>query len=124
MVARLRVFEPEYDQSEDASRLLELDGLFHTDIARLAQNPELEKFLANLNGRIRFVRLLDLKNMVDASGTVNEDDRITAHKKILTIIAERNEDAAVATMRRHIERRQEEATEAVARAFTAIYAGE
>lgn len=123
LVETLRVFEPEYDQSGDAGRLLELDELFHTEIAKLSKNPELQKFLTNLNGRIRFVRLLDLKKMLGAAGTVNEDARITAHQNILSLISKRNEEAAVNAMRRHIERRREEAADAVARAFIAIYAG-
>jgi len=121
VVSVLRAFEPEYAQSTDPSRLLELDELFHSEITKLSKNPELERMLANLNGRIRFVRLIDLKNMYGNRGALREDAQISNHKKILTLFAERDEQAATSAMRKHIERRREETTEAVARAFAEIY---
>jgi DNA-binding GntR family transcriptional regulator len=121
LVERLRAFESEYESCEDAGRLLELDELFHVEIARLSENLELVRILENLNGRIRFVRLIYLKNRSFDRQSSPQDSDILAHKSILSRIAEKDIEGAVTAMRRHIKRRKEETIEAVAKALAQIY---
>ena len=121
LIRDLRAIEPEYQTCKDPARLLELDEQFHMAIAKAAKNPELERILANLNGRIRLVRLIDLKTMGERESPKPDAGHISAHQGILTHIAERDEAAATLAIRKHIERRREQTTEAVAKAFAAIF---
>lgn len=119
LTAYLDRTQSDYQQSTDIVALLEMDEGFHTRLCALSGNPEFTRILANINGRIRYVRSINLKQM-RASGIVT--DRLSAHRTVLDALIRRDAVQAVAAMRAHIERRREQATEAVRRAFADIYA--
>ena len=122
ILEKLRAMEPEYDSCADPDRLLELDEEFHNQITLLSGNPELMRMLANLNGRIRFLRRIDLRNMSKAR--LESHTHSSAHREILAGLERRDEFAVVDAMRKHIERRREELTEVVTSAFAEIYFGD
>lgn len=115
--------EPGYHQSTDIAELVRTDEDFHLYIIRLSQNDELLRLLENLNGRIRYVRSIGLKTIRTTPREPPETPgvRLTAHRRILEALIARDTDMATATMRAHIERRWEEATEAVRIAYSQIY---
>jgi len=77
--------------------------------------------LENLNGRIRFVRSVNLKSIHDTERSLRAQTRLSAHRRILEALLTRDADQAGQIMRSHIERRWEEATEAVQKAYAQIY---
>lgn len=119
LVAYLDRTEGAYIRSTDPVELLEMDEGFHVRLCALAGNPEFDSILANINGRIRYVRSIDLKQM-RASGAVSE--RMSAHRRVLQSLMSRDKVAAIGAMRAHIEKRRDQATEAVRLAFADIYA--
>ena len=112
--------EPGYYQSTDIGELVQTDEDFHLYIARLSHNDELLRLLENLNGRIRYVRSIGLKT-IRTTPPEPPGARLSAHRRILDALIARDADAATTTMRAHIERRWEEATEAVRIAYSQIY---
>ena len=114
--------EPHYETCRSAAELLEMDEDFHIRLARLSGNSELVGMLRNINDRIRYVRLIDLKMIAAKKQIVkNHGAQLSAHRVILNALAARDEAAAVLAMRNHIERRREEATEAVRIAYSQLY---
>ncbi len=112
--------EPEYESATELEELLALDESFHSRLVQLSGNSELQRMLKNLNGRIRYIRLIDLKRMRDqAEGRAPGD--VTAHRQVLQGLAARDVEAATQALRNHIEKRREEATEAVRIAFSQLY---
>ena len=106
------------DQADsDANRLdlLEMDEAFHLSLVRLSGNAELERMLANVNGRIRYVRMIGL----NASDGVTA--QVEAHRQIVCALQARDGATAEAALRDHIEMRKEDATQAVRNAFSEIY---
>ncbi|MEZ5811975.1 MAG: GntR family transcriptional regulator [Rhizobiaceae bacterium] len=105
--------EAAYSSSSSPQELVELDEAFHLAIVRMARNVELERLLANVNARIRYVRWIDM----------SERRGITpaAHVRIAEALAARDEQRAVAELRAHIGKRSEEATEAVRIAYSQLY---
>lgn len=114
--------EPHYETCDSAVELLEMDEDFHIRLARLCGNSELVGMLRNINDRIRYVRLVDLK-MIAAERQIakNQGAQLSAHRVILNALSARDEATAVLAMRNHIERRREEATEAVRIAYSQLY---
>lgn len=112
----LREMESLYRSSDDPLELLKVDEAFHLKLVELSGNSELVRLLANVNDRIRYIRLIDLKNMRDRNGGDPE-----AHNKIVQALLRRDAVAAEAAMRSHIEKRREQATEAVRTAFSQLY---
>lgn len=96
--------------------LLEQDEAFHIGIARLSKNAELVRLLENLNQRIRYIRLIYLKSRKQPAAMIPP-----AHRKILNALLARDVDTAAMAMRKHIERRREEAAEAVRIAYSQLY---
>ena len=84
-------------------------------LTRLSRNAELANMLDNINGRIRYVRMIGL-NMERGAAS-----RMSAHRAILDALADRDEPRALATLRAHIALRKEDATRAVREAFSHIY---
>ena len=105
--------EAAYSGSSSAEALVELDEAFHLRLVTMASNPELERILANINARIRYVRWIDM----------GERRGITpaAHVRIVEALAARDEARAVEELRSHIGKRSEEATQAVKAAFSQLY---
>lgn len=113
--------EPQYRQCTDIGELVQSDEAFHLYIARLSQNDELLRLLENLNGRIRYIRSIGLKTIRATAPSEPPLTRLSAHRRISDALVARDVDAATSAMRRHIERRWEEATEAVRIAYSQIY---
>lgn len=114
--------EPEYDSCKDPVRLLSMDEDFHMHMIRLSANDELVRMLDNVNGRVRYVRLVNLSSLLAGNNlTVGNNAKLAVHRTILNAVAARNRDAAVDAMRGHIARRREEATEAARIAYSQLY---
>lgn len=116
-IAEVRSFlqetEAAYSSSSSPQELVELDEAFHDRIVRMAKNGELERLLANVNAKIRYVRWIDMSERRGITPS--------AHVRIVEALAARDEAAAVAEMRSHIGKRSEEATEAVRIAYSQLY---
>ena len=122
VVAHLDKTEPEYGNIDDPVELLAMDEEFHIRLAKLSGNDELVRMLENLNGRIRYVRLINIKNLRSESPvTIGEDAKLSVHRTILNALSQRDSTRAIRATRNHIERRREEATEAVRIAFSQLY---
>lgn len=119
LLAHVEAAATEYAASDDAARLLEMDEAFHLEIAALSGNNELRRMVENLNDRVRFIRLMFMKRMVE-DGRPRES-RVTAHRSIAATIASGDEAAAAQVMRAHIERRREDAAQAVRVAYSQLY---
>ncbi|CUH88097.1 Carbon starvation induced regulator [Phaeobacter sp. CECT 5382] len=112
--------EPDYQTVTELEELLALDESFHTRLVQLSGNHELQRMLKNLNGRIRYIRLIDLRRMRDqAEGCAPGD--VSAHRRVLEGLVARDAQAATEALRNHIEKRREQATEAVRIAFSQLY---
>ncbi len=113
VITFLRETETAYSSASSSQHLVELDEAFHLRVVRMAKNHELERILANVNARIRYVRWIDM----------NERRGITpaAHVRIAEALAARDETLAVKELRDHIGKRSEEATEAVRTAYSQLY---
>lgn len=112
--------EPDYQTVTELEELLALDESFHTRLVQLSGNHELQRMLKNLNGRIRYIRLIDLRRMRDqAKGCAPGD--VSAHRRVLEGLVARDAQAATEALRNHIEKRREQATEAVRIAFSQLY---
>lgn len=103
-------------KAPDAADLLDQDEGFHIGIARLSQNTELVRMLENLNLRIRYIRLIYLQTRTTPPPTIPP-----AHRTILNALLARDSELCTATMRKHIERRREDAAEAVRTAYSQLY---
>ena len=101
------------DGGRSAAELVALDEEFHMRIAAMAGNSELSRILDNLNGRIRFVRWIDM----DARRPTTQAE----HATILQSIRDRDGDRAAEVMASHISRRREEIVEAVREGFARLY---
>ncbi len=100
----------------DASvdELVRLDEAFHDRIAAMAGNAELQRMLANLNERIRFIRWIDMEN-------VGRDATQREHADILEALAARDAAAGDQHMAGHIALRREQIVEAIKQGLARIY---
>ncbi len=117
----LRAVEPRYVNSTDTDELLTIDEEFHIRLAALSGNAELISMLKNLNDRIRYIRMIDLKRMRRGDHPEHEVVQLSAHCLILKALEQRDIPAADNAMRNHIERRREQAIEAVQLAYAQLY---
>ncbi|UUX48938.1 GntR family transcriptional regulator [Nisaea acidiphila] len=110
----------EYRPGTPPEILVKLDEEFHLRLTALSGNAEMVRMLENMNGRIHYVRLIDLKALSERDGP----DVVTTdpHKRILDAVKRRDPDAAQEAMRAHIERRLEAITQTVRSAFAQLYA--
>ncbi|MBV1863208.1 MAG: GntR family transcriptional regulator [Rhodobacteraceae bacterium] len=121
-LAYLDEIEPTYHGCPDVPKLLQMDEEFHTHLAELSGNSELVRMLENINVRIRYVRLINLKMLHEAKKTMpGRDVKLSAHRVIVEAVRARDTKAAVAALRQHIERRQSETTDAVRIAYSQLY---
>lgn len=122
LLAYLDGIEQEYDLCGDPVALVQMDQTFHVKLAELSGNPEFVRTLLNVNDRIRYVRMIDLKAMRESRSTdVPSPQRLSAHRQIAEALRVRNETAAMTALRSHIERRREQTTAAVRNAYAQIY---
>ncbi len=119
LAAWLDRIAPDYTTETDAARLLDMDEGFHRRLVTLSRNAELARLLDNLNDRIRYVRMIDLRAM--QRGKAARPDMMSAHRRILEALTSRDADAASRAMRAHITRRRDEAAQAVREAFAQLY---
>lgn len=94
--------------------LVSLDEKFHDMLAQLSGNNELRRILNELNGRIRFVRWINMEQ-------IGRGKTQAEHAAILQALRDKDADAAEACMRSHISQRtaqiKESITEGLARIF-------
>ncbi|WP_260987675.1 GntR family transcriptional regulator [Roseomonas gilardii] len=83
---------------------LQRDEEFHLRIARLTRNPEFIRTLENINGRIHFVRWIDLRRRGRSSG---------AHTKIVQLLQSRDAERCAEHLGNVIRRRREEIIDAI-----------
>lgn len=119
LAAWLDRIAPDYVTATDAVRLLEMDEGFHNRIVALSGNGELARLLDNLNDRVRYVRMIDLRAM--QHGNAARPDMMAAHRRILDALTARDAEAAAHAMRAHIARRRDEAAQAVREAYAQLY---
>lgn len=108
-----------YQPGRSPVELVQLDEDFHLRLVALSGNAEMVRMLGNIYGRIRYIRLIDLKTLSERTGP--EYVTTEPHRRILQAVKRRDPDAAQAEMRRHIERRLEAVTENVRNAFAQLY---
>lgn len=120
--SRLDEIAPDYRPETAPEQLLAMDEAFHRDVAGLCGNAEILRMLDNLNDRIRYIRLIDLRRLRQT--LPDRQSMLSAHRNILLAIADRDEDSATLLMRAHIERRREAATAAVREAYAQLYVPE
>lgn len=109
-----------YASGASPVELVRLDEEFHLRLAGLSGNAEIVRLLENVNGRIHYVRLIDLQALSERDGP--EAITIEPHKHILQAVINGDAEGASSAMRGHIERRLEEVTANVRAAFSRIYA--
>jgi DNA-binding GntR family transcriptional regulator len=119
----------EYAGCTDPLRQLAIDEEFHRRIMGLSGNGELMRLLDNVHGRIRYVRMIGLKDFyarLRSGEAAAQDPRIARqsradHAAILAAILARDTDRAIGLMREHIEWRLADATRAVGLAIYEIH---
>ncbi|MFA3920737.1 GntR family transcriptional regulator [Ruegeria hyattellae] len=115
----LEAVAPDYIPAADAEALLALDEAYHTQLCQLSGNAELCRMLDNLNDRIRYLRLIDLRRLRETAP--DGQSMVSAHRRIVDAVSRHDAEEATAQMRSHIERRREGATQAVRDAFAQLY---
>lgn len=109
----------DYRPGASSLDLLRLDEEFHLRLTALSGNAEMSRMLENMNGRIHYVRLIDLKTLSKRDGP--ETVTTEPHRRILAAVKRREPAIAQREMRAHIERRLEAITENVRTAFAELY---
>lgn len=122
VVSYLDEAEESYAVCRDLNELLRMDEEFHVKLALLSGNSELVRLLCNVNERIRYVRIINLRLLRDRRGTPEEDHTsMSQHRIILNAVKARDVSEATRALRRHIERRSEQTIELVRFAFSQLY---
>ena len=106
----------EPDDDAQALRLLSLDEQFHEGLAALSGNEEMLRSLRSLNGRIRFIRWIDMRDGRRAATQAE-------HLRIVALLRAREADAAAALLQSHIARRLDQISEMIRAGFAEIYTG-
>lgn len=118
----LGAVERTYSECTDLGELLRMDEEFHIKLASLSGNKELVRILNNTNERIRYVRIINLQLLRDRKQPPSEDTTsLSQHRVILEALKARDTNAAVAALRKHIERRSEQTIELVQMAYSQLY---
>lgn len=105
------------DRAGDYSHALEhlrVDEAFHETIARLGRNGEYLSWLQNINGRIHYVRWIDMQN-----GRRRHTQ--TEHLEIARAIRRRDAAAAAELIRNHIARRLDQIVDVIKAGYAEIY---
>ena len=96
-----------------AEDLVGFDEHFHETLMAMTRNAEMQRVLRNVNARIKFFRWIDMEQ--------RRGETQGEHRQILAALRERNSDLAAERMRRHIERRMDQITEAIKEGYSRIY---
>ncbi|MGO4910002.1 GntR family transcriptional regulator [Pseudorhodobacter sp. W20_MBD10_FR17] len=122
VVNYLNEVEKSYVVCTDLNELLRMDEEFHQKLAALSGNEEILKFLAITNERIRYVRIINHRQLRDQKGnSASDNTSMSAHRVILEAVRTRDTDGAVSALRNHIERRSEQTVELVRVAYSQLY---
>lgn len=122
VVSYLDEAEGDYSVCSDLNELLRMDEAFHIKLASLSGNNELIRLLCNVNERIRYVRIINLRLLRDRRDTPDHNpSSLSQHRVILNAVRDRDVDAATKALRRHIERRSEQTVELVRVAYSQLY---
>ena len=120
--AYLDAKETTYDSCDDLTELLKMDEEFHMRLAGLSGNNELCRMLKNVNERIRYVRLVNLRQLRGMDCTeAGENTFLSAHRAIANAVQNRDTQTALTALRAHIERRSEQTIELVRLAYSQLY---
>lgn len=103
-------------EGKTSDEVLAFDEGFHQRLAALTGNNELCRALENVNGRIRYVRWINME------GRRNHTQ--SEHREILRALRARNLEKTEALLAGHIMLRHEQIVSAVKDAFARIYMGE
>jgi DNA-binding GntR family transcriptional regulator len=101
-------------EDTDAVRLLALDEQFHVSLARLTGNDEFVRSLESVNGRIHFVRWIDMRQGRRAH-TQSE------HLRIVQALRARDDALLQELVAHHIGRRLDQITDVIRTGFSTIY---
>lgn len=93
---------------------VEFDEAFHMTLLGMSGNAEMLRVLANINDRIRFVRLIDI-------GRTQRRQTQREHLEAVQALRARGEDACVALLEKHIDRRLDQITADLKQGFVQIY---
>lgn len=88
------------------AELVALDEAFHRRLAAMSGNAELQRMLASLNDRIRFLRWIDMEH-------VGRDSTQQEHQAILEALRRRDASAAERHLSDHIVLRRDQIAEAI-----------
>lgn len=122
VVSYLDEAEKSYSVCSDLNELLRMDEEFHIKLAALSGNEELVRLLCNVNERIRYVRIINLRLLRDRRDMPDHNHTsMSQHRVILNAVTARDVTAATQALRRHIERRSEQTVELVRVAFSQLY---
>ena len=105
------------EAASDYSHALEhlrVDENFHETIARLGRNGEYLRLLQNINGRIHYVRWIDMQN-----GRRRHTQ--SEHLQIARAIRQRDAQAAAGLIRNHISRRLDQIVDVIKAGYAEIY---
>ena len=102
LCAYLDQTEPAYGAESDLSTLLEMDERFHMGLVGLSGNDEFLRLARNVNDRIRYVRLINLRQLQEAGQLGQGGDGLSAHRVIAEAVRQRQADRAVAALRAHV----------------------
>ncbi len=108
-----RTTKPEEGQPPTPERLRN-DEEFHMRLARMTHNVEFERALEAVNGRIHFVRWIDLKKR----GTGAD-----GHARIVRLLKQRDPEKCAAHIENLVKRRYEEVVEVIREGVVEIYVG-
>ena len=101
------------DPTRTTNELVSLDEDFHVQLMTLSGNSEMLHSLKNINGRIRYVRWVDM----DGRRSTTQGQ----HKAIMKKVRERDAEAAAQLMSAHIGQRMESIIENVEKCYGKIY---
>ncbi|WP_348657519.1 GntR family transcriptional regulator [uncultured Sulfitobacter sp.] len=108
-----------YTPGTSPTELLRMDEAFHVGLTSLTDNKEMIRLLENVNDRIRFIRLIDLRTLAERNG--GEVVTIRPHAEILQAVKQGDSEAARQAMVQHLTKRLEAVTENVRNAFAELY---
>ena len=97
------------------AELVALDEAFHQRLAAMSGNAELQRMLASLNDRIRFIRWIDMEH-------VGRDSTQQEHQAILEALRRRDAAAAEQGLSEHIALRRDQIAEAIRLALARLEA--
>jgi DNA-binding GntR family transcriptional regulator len=80
----------------------------------MSNNAEMLRVLRNVNARIRFVRWIDMDR-------INRSNTQAEHRAVLLGLQRRDEEACVAVLEKHIDRRLDTITSAIKEGYAQIY---